>query len=871
MENKYKELLSLTKPHIEAFDAFTDVFPRIINNLPTFEHTDDNGSVSFAFTKLELHKPYVSERDAALEKRIFPKDCRLKSTTYKGKLVADIEFRINNKKFTLKKSLGHIPIMLKSKFCHTAQFTGIQNVQHGDEMCEAGGYFVVNGNDKVVRLLIAQKRNHIFTLVRDSNIKKGRNFTEFATSIRCVANDETGQVNFLHYTLDGNIILRFYIRKREFQIPLVLVLRALIETTDSEIFNEIIGTQNITDDLALNVKRAKNMLSSFREFELRTQEDCLDYLGSKFKPLFTERDYTNAEAAMQLLNDHICVHLNDNYDKFKFLTLAVRKLYRLVDNKRVDNPDIQMNHEIMTITQIFASVLKERIIDGGRLIKRLLQRSKALDEDEVVKIMRTNETNMCNKFEMLLATGNLNLTAVSDITESAGFSVIAERINYYRFISHFRSINRGKFFAQLKTTTVRKLKPESWGFFCPVHTPDGTPCGIITHLTHQANVVCKKDKLNLNMFFNLGMLPALRGQIVENKIDVIMDGRVIGFIQEEESYNFVKRLRKFRAARKFTYEVVFIPKDENFESLHAAVYIYNGLGRLARPVLNSDNEIENIGIMEQVFLHIEPAQADKKDEIEIASDFKQGNNAFESYKEMTTTGFLSLVAGLTPFSDFNQSPRNMYQCQMAKQTMGTAFYNHSYRTDNKAYQITYPQLPIVKTEIFDEYNLEEYPMGINAVVAVLAYTAYDMEDAMVINKSSMERGFFYGSVYKTEVVEIEKEDKVIYTPDIGTYLKNGDLFYRLRKGSGEKRIFYTEVLMLVILTLLYSTIEWIMEGWHSRSKLEYLETHLSVTNFVVDMDRKVCVLCTGHPLTCHLQMMVLCLISLSTHMHSQVV
>lgn len=66
---------------------------------------------------------------------------------------------------------------------------------------------------------------------------------------------------------------------------------------------------------------------------------------------------------------------------------------------------------------------------------------------------------------------------------------------------------------------------------------------------------------------------------------------------------------------------------------------------------------------------------------------------------------LSILAGLTPFSDYNQSPRNMYQCQMAKQTMGTASHNGSYRADNKAYRLMTPQLPIVRTQEFNEWQL----------------------------------------------------------------------------------------------------------------------------------------------------------------------
>ena len=52
-------------------------------------------------------------------------------------------------------------------------------------------------------------------------------------------------------------------------------------------------------------------------------------------------------------------------------------------------------------------------------------------------------------------------------------------------------------------------------------------------------------------------------------------------------------------------------------------------------------------------------------------------------------------------------------------------------------------------ERYVDYGLDEYPQGTNAVVAVISYTGYDMEDAMILNKSSFERGFGHGSVYKT--------------------------------------------------------------------------------------------------------------------------
>jgi DNA-directed RNA polymerase I subunit RPA2 len=67
--------------------------------------------------------------------------------------------------------------------------------------------------------------------------------------------------------------------------------------------------------------------------------------------------------------------------------------------------------------------------------------------------------------------------------------VVAEKLNFFRYLSHFRSVHRGAYFTEMRTTTVRKLLPESWGFMCPVHTPDGSPCGLLNHMAAACKVV----------------------------------------------------------------------------------------------------------------------------------------------------------------------------------------------------------------------------------------------------------------------------------------------------------------------------------------------------------------------------------------------
>lgn len=73
--------------------------------------------------------------------------------------------------------------------------------------------------------------------------------------------------------------------------------------------------------------------------------------------------------------------------------------------------------------------------------------------------------------------------------QDSGLCVVGDKLNFVRYLSHFRCIHRGSAFAQMRTTTVRKLLPESWGFLCPVDTPDGEPCGLMNHMTALCEIV----------------------------------------------------------------------------------------------------------------------------------------------------------------------------------------------------------------------------------------------------------------------------------------------------------------------------------------------------------------------------------------------
>lgn len=89
--------------------------------------------------------------------------------------------------------------------------------------------------------------------------------------------------------------------------------------------------------------------------------------------------------------------------------------------------------------------------------------------------------------------------------------------------------------------------------------------------------------------------------------------------------------------------------------------------------------------------------------------------------------------------------------------MGTPSTAISRRTDNKMYRLQSGQTPVVRPDLHNHYGFDNFPNGTNAVVCVISYTGYDMEDAMILNKSAHERGFGYGTVYKSDIFDLQGE------------------------------------------------------------------------------------------------------------------
>lgn len=252
-------------------------------------------------------------------------------------------------------------------------------------------------------------------------------------------------------------------------------MKALVETNDREIFDGLVPIGQ--RDNTFLTDRVELLLRTYKVYGLPTRLETLAYLGDKFRVVMgLGPDFSDVEVGKEVLRRIVLVHLNDDRDKFRMLLFMMKKLYALVKGDCAqDNPDAIQHQEILLGGFLYGMVLKERVeklVDDIRIqIRSDVEKGSNVDFKNKVYLTKTflkvNE-NLGGALEYFLSTGNLSSPSGLDLQQVSGFTVVAEKINFYRFISHFRMVHRGAFFAQLKTTTVRKLLPESWGKFIPM-------------------------------------------------------------------------------------------------------------------------------------------------------------------------------------------------------------------------------------------------------------------------------------------------------------------------------------------------------------------------------------------------------------------
>lgn len=190
-------------------------------------------------------------------------------------------------------------------------------VKHHEEAEEFGGYFILNGNEKIIRYLVLNRRNYPLALIRNSFTKRGPTYTQHGISIRCTRPDESSLTNVLHYCTNGSAMLRFTWRKNEYMIPIMLILKALVSASDKEVFE---GVMMQDYDNTFLTDRVELLLRSFKSYGLHTGDQCLQFLGEKFRVVLgLPEDYDDFRLGCELMERVVLVHLEAPRDKYRML------------------------------------------------------------------------------------------------------------------------------------------------------------------------------------------------------------------------------------------------------------------------------------------------------------------------------------------------------------------------------------------------------------------------------------------------------------------------------------------------------------------------------------------------------------------------
>ncbi len=698
----YPSLAEAILPHVESFNglfahhgqlyhALKDIGTKtFLDGSPAAPADDESEPRTRNRLQIRMKEVFLdkstlppSNKLEAEKRDIYPVECRERHVTYRGRFRGRLEYRINDGEWKeTVREFGYLPLMLRSNRCHLEGLSPKAMVNRREETEELGGYFIVNGIEKLIRMLIVNRRNHPAAIIRTSFVNRGATYTKYGVQIRSVRPDQTSQTNVLHYLNDGSVMFRFSWRKAEYLVPVMMVMKALIETNDREVYESVVGPagskgleakQFVTD-------RVELLLRSYKAYALHSRSETRAFLGSKFRVVLgVPEDITDEEAGVEFLRKIVLPHLGSyditdthNSDKFRMLMFMIRKLYALVEGEcATDNPDAVQSQEILLPGFLFGMIIKERLDEWMTAIGLSLREwgrnnqwpsftSREFERDFFSKVVRKTNENLGQALDYFLATGNLVSPTGLDLQQVSGYTVVAEKINFYRFISHFRMVHRGSFFAQLKTTTVRKLLPESWGFLCPVHTPDGAPCGLLNHLAHKCKIAtAATDTSKLpQLLSGLGVVSTSAATLTDSVV-VQLDGRILGFCSPKHAKVIADSLRYWKVEGShdvpLELEIGYIPSSNAGQ--YPGIYMFSAAARLLRPVKYLPlDKLDYVGSFEQPFMSIACTEP------EIAS----GDS---THVEYDPTNILSIVANQTPFSDFNQSPRNMYQCKSNDQNI----------------------------------------------------------------------------------------------------------------------------------------------------------------------------------------------------------
>lgn len=744
---------------------------------------------------IRVGAPEVREANGATHK-LTPMEARLRNLNYQAPI--ELEFTVieNGVEHEPERvRIGSLPIMIKSKKC-TLYKENLEDdgeltdeeyterlIELGEDPCDPGGYFIIGGTERATISLEDLAPNRVLVEYSERYGKK--------VEVAKVFSQKEGYraLTLMEKKKDGMLMVS--VPTASGQIPLIILMKALGMDSDADIFEAIVSDPEMRNIVYANIEECQNK-KLFPPTGIFTNTDALNWLEKKFAT-GQAKEYRERKVS-SIIDRSLLPHLGDaREDRIKksiFLGRVARTVLELsLEKRHQDDKDHYANKRLKLAGDLMEDLFR---VSFANLIKDLryqVERSYARKRE--VKISSSIRPDLLTQRLLhALATGNW-------VGGRAGVSQLLDRTSNMSAISHLRRVTSPLTRSQ-PHFEARDLHPTQWGRLCPNETPEGQNCGLVKNCALIVDVSEGVPEGEVKVLLaDLGTQQVKGEQTSLTR--VYINGDLVGLHDNAEQ--LVKKIRERRREGLLPHEVnirhdrhmneVIINCDEG-RLRRPLVVIRDG-----RPVLTAKHleevttgkrkmgDLIRIGVVEWVdaeeeedsFIAIYPYDVPARCEhcsaplsrndvswVNMGEDdtarleCHHCNEVFEvetllrpehTHLEMDPMTILGVCAGLVPYPEHNSSPRVTMGAGMAKQSLGLGAANYRKRPDTRGHLLHYPQAPLVQTEEMKYVNFNNRPAGQNYVVAVMSYRGYNMEDAVVFSKASIDRGLGRSTFMRT--------------------------------------------------------------------------------------------------------------------------
>ncbi len=750
--------VGFSRYQLDSFNDFVENrLQRIIDETKQIKpEVPEVGELVIRLGKARVGEPTVKEADGSLRK-ILPLEARLRDMTYSAPIFVEMTPVINKKEQNMVEvQVGELPIMVMSEVCPLSKMTREEREEAGEDPDDNGGYFIVNGNERVLVLIEELAQNRMI-------LEKKEGAYSFSIRINSERNGFT-QRHVIEKKNDGSIVASFANVKR---LPAFVLLKVLGIETDKEITEALVS--GLPEELQEAV--AAEVYSNLYSVDVASAADAVEYIGRHMKVM--QKEYVK-DRVEQVVNKYFLPHIGqenkNRKEKAQYFAKVLQKLILLSLGKiPPDDLDHYGNKRLRMSGDLLEMLFRSILIGKWGLIARVSYNyQKLAKRGKLPSIQTVVESNVVsNQLTSAMATG-------AWVGGRTGISQRLERENIIATVSHLRNI-----ISPLTSTQehfeARELHPTQFGRLCPAETPEGPTIGLRKALASLAQITgslpdSEKEKLvaGLKLVTN-GKISANQKQssssAAAKKADdiatqalscVYVDGVLSGVCENPEKFSADFRNRRRNGLVSTDANIAYYPQQNeiviNTDSgrvRRPLIIVENGAPKMRQEHLNriksgemSWNDLVKSGIIEYL-------DAEEEENATIAVDGSAlAPGARYTHLEISPFAMLGLSASTIPFPEHNRGDRVNYGAKMAKQSIGLFASNFALRSDTKSDMLIYPQPPIVESFSTETMNLLSHPAGQNVVIAVITHHGYNMQDAIVVNKSSVDRGMFRSEFFR---------------------------------------------------------------------------------------------------------------------------